>query len=59
VDQLTIEPVDNRQRGAAEPRCIVDDGVEDRLRVRLRTADRSENLTRRGLLIECLGLGTL
>src|SRR6516165_11216849 len=55
VHQLPIELIECAQQRAAQPHSTLDDGVEDRLGVRRRTADDVEHVTRSCLMIKCFG----
>jgi len=55
---LAIELESRAQESVAQPRGILDDGIEDRLRVGVRPADDAEDLGRRSLLFGSLGQRT-
>jgi len=52
---LAIELESPAEKSVAQPRGILNDGVEDRLRVGVRPADDAEDLSRRPLLFGFLG----
>ena len=54
VDQFPVEPEDRTEAGVAQPRGVLDDGVEDRLDVGRRARDDPQDLGRRRLLLQRL-----
>src|SRR5262249_12789163 len=55
ADQLSIQTMDSAHRRVTEPCGASRDRVEDGLNVRGRSRDDSEDLARRGLLLQRLG----
>ena len=55
IVHLAVEPIDGAEEPVAQAHGTSHDGVEDRLHVRRRPADHTQDLRRRRLLLEGLG----